>query len=358
MTSLFDPISLRGLTIRNRIFLPPMCMYRVEAKDGVPTDWHLAHYGSRAAGGFGLVVAEATGVSPEGRITPWCCGIWNDEQAGAWERIAALAHQEGAAFAIQLQHAGRKGSFYRDFDVPASGSVPLSDGGWETIGPSPIPFPGIAAPRAASLDDIAKVRADFVAAAKRADAAGVDAVQLHAAHGYLLFEFLSPLSNQRTDQYGGSFEGRTRLLLEVAEDVREVWPDNKPLLVRLSATEWVDGGWTVEESVELARLLKDRGVDMIDVSSGGNVLAPIPKDVDYQIPLAAAVRKAGLPVSAVGRITEARQAQSILDEGLADAVSVGRAALRDPHWPLRTGAELGVPRDNLPYSKSYLRGRF
>ncbi|MDR1767089.1 MAG: hypothetical protein LBR32_01430 [Propionibacteriaceae bacterium] len=216
----------------------------------------------------------------------------------------------------------------------------------------------MATPRPATLDDIAAVKQSFADAAKLADAAGLDAVQLHAAHGYLLFQFLSPLSNQRTDQYGGDFDGRTRLLLETAVAVREVWPDDKPLLVRVSATEWVDDGWSVEETVALAGLLKDRGVDMIDVSSGGNIVTKIPTGPGYQVPLAAAVRKAGLPVSAVGQITDPRQAQEILDLEQADAVSIGRQAFRDPHWPLRAGAELGVPRDELPYPDSYLRGRF
>jgi 2,4-dienoyl-CoA reductase-like NADH-dependent reductase (Old Yellow Enzyme family) len=357
MSSLFQSLKLRELTIPNRIFLAPMCQYQCTGRDGVPTDWHLVHYGARAAGGFGLLIAEATGVSPEGRITPWCCGLWNDEQVAVWRRIVDFVHSQGAAMAVQLQHAGRKGSIYRDFEPGKSGSVPVADGGWETIGPSAIPFPGLATPREATADDLAAVVADFVAAARRADAAGFDAVELHAAHGYLLFQFLSPLTNQRTDGYGGDLAGRARLLLEVTEAVRAAWPAGKPLLVRLSATEWIEGGFSVEEATEVARLLAERGVDLIDVSSGGNVLAKIPSAPGYQVPLAAAVRAAGLPVSAVGQITDPAQAQAILDAGDADVVSLGRVALREPGWPLRAAAELDA--DVLArYPNSYLRGRW
>ncbi|MFZ0530506.1 MAG: NADH:flavin oxidoreductase/NADH oxidase, partial [Propionicimonas sp.] len=223
MSSLFDALQLRDLTISNRIFLAPMCQYRCELQDGVPTDWHLVHYGARAAGGFGLIIAEATGVLPEGRITPYCCGLWNDEQAEAWRRIVDFGHSQGAKMAIQLQHAGRKASVYRDFETGKSGTVPLAEGGWETIGPSAIPFPGLATPREATQADLDTVVAAFAAAAKRADAAGFDAVEIHAAHGYLIFQFLSPLSNHRTDGYGGDLAGRSRLLLDVADAIRAVW---------------------------------------------------------------------------------------------------------------------------------------
>jgi 2,4-dienoyl-CoA reductase-like NADH-dependent reductase (Old Yellow Enzyme family) len=357
MSSLFDPLQLRDLTIPNRIFLAPMCQYQCEARDGVPTDWHLVHLGARAAGGFGLLIAEATGVLPEGRITPNCTGIWNDEQVAAWRRIVDFCHGQGAAMAIQLQHAGRKASVYRDFEPHHSGSVPLEDGGWETIGPSPIPFPGLATPREATAADLAEVVEAFAAAARRADAAGFDAVELHAAHGYLLFQFLSPLSNHRTDGYGGDLAGRSRLLLEATDAVRAALPAGKPLLVRISATEWTDGGFTVEEATEVARMLGEHGVDLVDVSSGGNVLAKIPADPGYQVPLAAAVRQSGLPVSAVGRITEPTQAQAILDEGFADVVSLGRVALREPSWPLRAAAELDCDA-MARYPASYLRGRW
>ena len=357
MVSLFDPLILRGLTIPNRIFLAPMCQYQCEQRAGVPTDWHLVHLGARAAGGFGLIIAEATGVVPEGRITPQCPGLWNEEQQDAWKHIVDFCHAQGAKMAIQLQHAGRKGSTCREFrEHGKSGSIPLADGGWETIGPSAVPFPGLATPREATAADLAAVVAGFAAAAVRADAAGFDAVELHAAHGYLLFQFLSPLSNHRTDAYGGDLAGRSRLLLEVTDAVRAVWPEEKPLLVRISATEWTDGGFTVDEAEEVSELLAEHGVDLIDVSSGGNVVARIPSGPGYQVKLARAVRAAGLPVSAVGLITEPAQAQAILDEGSADVISLARVALREPSWPLRAAAELDADA-MARYPDSYLRGR-
>jgi 2,4-dienoyl-CoA reductase-like NADH-dependent reductase (Old Yellow Enzyme family) len=357
MVSLFDPLTLRGLTIPNRIFLAPMCQYQCEQKDGVPHDWHLVHLGARATGGFGMIIAEATGVVPEGRITPQCPGLWNEEQQEAWKHIVDFCHTYGAKTAIQLAHAGRKASTYRGFEAHQSGSVPLDDGGWETIAPSAVAFPGLATPREATAEDIAHVVSAFAAAARRADAAGFDAVELHAAHGYLLFEFLSPLSNHRTDGYGGDLAGRSRLLLEVTDAVREVWPEEKPLLVRISATEWTDGGFTVEEATEVARMLGEHGVDLIDVSSGGNVVAKIPAGPGYQVKLARAVRAAGLPVSAVGLITEPAQAQAILDEGSADVISLARVALREPSWPLRAAAELDADA-MARYPDSYQRGRW
>jgi 2,4-dienoyl-CoA reductase-like NADH-dependent reductase (Old Yellow Enzyme family) len=357
MSSLFDPLTLRGLTIPNRLFLAPMCQYQCENRDGVPGAWHLVHYGARAAGGFGLVIAEATGVSPEGRITPWCCGLWNDEQGEAWRPIVEFGHSQGAAMAVQLQHAGRKGSTYREFGTEKTGSVSVPDGGWETIGPTDVPFPGLTAPRAATEADLAQVVADFAAAAQRADAAGFDAVEIHAAHGYLIFQFLSPLTNTRTDGYGGDLAGRARLLLEVLDAVRAVWPAEKPILVRLSASEWTEGGFDVADAQAVSRLLVEHGADLIDVSSGGNVLAKIPSAPGYQVPLAHEVRKAGVPVSVAGRITEPAQAQAILDAGDADAVSLARVALREPSWPLRAAAELDADA-MARYPDSYLRGRW
>jgi 2,4-dienoyl-CoA reductase-like NADH-dependent reductase (Old Yellow Enzyme family) len=356
MTSLFDPLRLRGLTLANRIFLSPMCMYMCEARDGVPTDWHLVHYGARAAGGFGLVIVEATAVLPEGRISPEDCGLWNDAQADGWAPIVAFGHAQGAAMGVQLAHAGRKASVHRDHPGP-SGSVPAADGGWPTVAPSAVAFPGLAEPAELTEAGIAEVVAAFAAAAVRADRAGFDVVELHAAHGYLLFEFLSPFTNHRTDGYGGDFEGRTRLLVEVVDAVRAVWPEHKPLFVRVSATEWTEGGWTPEESTRLAGLLAGHGVDLMDVSSGGNVLARIPTDPGYQVPLARAVRQAGVPTAAVGRITEPAQAQAILDAGSADAVLLGRVALREPSWPQRAASELGSPELGR-YPDSYLRGRW
>lgn len=357
MSSLFEPLKLRGLTLANRILMAPMCQYQCVGRDGLPTDWHLVHYGARAVGGFGLLIAEATAVSPDGRITPWCCGLWNDAQVAAWRPIVEFCHRQGAAMAVQLQHAGRKGSIYREFEPGKSGSVPIADGGWATIAPSPIPFPGLATPREASPEDLAKVVADFADAARRADAAGFDAVELHAAHGYLLFEFLSPLTNRRLDGYGGDLAGRARLLLEVTEAVRAVWPAEKPVLVRISATEWTEGGFSVTEATEVAGWLAERGVDLIDVSTGGNVPVRIPSAPGYQVQFAAAVRAAGLPVSAVGQITEPVQAQEILDSDQADAISLGRVALREPSWPQRAAAELDAD-SQVRYAASYLRGRW
>lgn len=356
MTSLFDPLVLRDLTIPNRIFLSPMCMYMCEERDGVPTDWHLAHLGARAAGGFGLLITEATAVVPEGRISPEDAGLWNDTQRDAWQRIVDFCHGHGAAIGVQLAHAGRKASVYRDHQGP-KGSVPVTEGGWHTVAPSPIAFPGLAAPTELSVQQIHDVIDSFAAAAVRADEAGFDVVELHAAHGYLLFEFLSPFTNQRTDEYGGDFEGRTRLLIEVVRKVRSVWPQGKPLFVRISATEWLDGGWTVDESTTLAGILHSEGVDLLDVSSAGNVLAKIPTDPGYQVPLARSVKTADVPTAAVGRITEPAQAQAILDDGSADAILLGRVALREPSWPQRAAAELGNP-ELARYPHSYLRGRW
>lgn len=356
MTSLFSPLTLRDLTIPNRMFLAPMCQYMCEERDGVPTDWHLVHLGARATGGFGLLVAEATAVVPEGRISPEDTGLWNDAQRVAWARIVDFCHANGAAMAIQLAHAGRKASTWRDHPGPR-GSVPVAEGGWQTVGPSPVSFPGLAEPRELARDELAGIVAAFADAAVRADQAGFDVVELHAAHGYLLTQFLSPLSNHRTDDYGGDFAGRIRLLLEVVDAVRAAWPAGKPLFVRLSATEWTDGGWSLEDTVRLAGLLAGRGVDLIDVSSGGNVLAKIPTGPGYQVPLAAAVRQAGIASAAVGLITEPAQAQDVLDHGFADAVLLGRVALREPAWPQRAAAELGDPA-MAHYPDAYLRGRW
>ena len=356
MTSLFSPLTLRDLTIPNRIFLAPMCQYMCERRDGVPTDWHLVHLGARATGGFGLLIAEATAVVPEGRISPEDTGLWNDAQRDAWAPIVDFCHAQGAAMGIQLAHAGRKASTYRGHPGPR-GSVPLEEGGWETVGPSPVGFPGLAEPRELTRSELGGVVQAFADAAVRADQAGFDVVEVHAAHGYLLCQFLSPLSNHREDEYGGDFTGRTRLLLEVVDAVRAVWPSGKPLFVRLSATEWAEGGWSLDDTVRLAGVLAERGVDLVDVSSGGNVLAKVPTAPGYQVPLAAAVRSAGVPSAAVGLITEPAQAQAVLDEGHADAVLLGRVALREPAWPQRAAAELGDPT-MARYPDAYLRGQW
>ncbi len=340
MSSLFQPFRLRGVNLRNRIGVSPMCQY--SSTDGFASDWHLVHLGSRAVGGAGLVLTEASAVEARGRISPEDLGIWDDAQIDQLTRIVQHVHAQGAVAGMQLAHAGRKAGTAR----PWQGGQPLSDeqGGWQPIGASPIAFhTGYRVPTAASLDDLATIRAAFRDAARRCVHAGFRWIELHAAHGYLLHSFLSPLSNQRRDAYGGSFDGRIRLLLEVARDVRAVWPESLPLTVRLSCSDWVEGGWTPEETVELARRLQPEGVDLIDCSSGGSSPhAKVPVQPGYQVPFARAVRKAGIPSAAVGLITEPKQAESIIAEGDADLVMLGRAFLRDPYWALHAARTLGV----------------
>ena len=355
MSKLFEPITLRSLTVPNRVWLAPMCQY--SAKDGVPDDWQLVHLGARATGGFGLLFTEASAVVPEGRISPQDAGIWNDEQTQAWRRIVEFVHGQGAAIGIQLAHAGRKASTYRPW-AEQSGSVPGAEGGWPTVAPSPVPFEGYADPAALSTEEITGVVSAFADATHRALDAGFDTVEIHSAHGYLLHQFLSPLSNRREDDYGGSFENRTRLLLETVDAVRDVLPETAPLIVRISGTDWIDGGWDLEQSTRLAVLLKERGVDLVDVSSGGNAPASIPVEPGYQVPLAAGVREAGIPTGAVGLITEPEQAEKIVANGEADVVLLARAALRESAWPLRAAHELGVPNDDAPWPDQYLRARW
>ncbi|HEY5515316.1 MAG TPA: NADH:flavin oxidoreductase/NADH oxidase [Pengzhenrongella sp.] len=354
MTSrLFEPLTLRGTTFANRVWLAPMCQY--SAVDGVPNDWHLVHLGARAAGGFGLVLTEATAVVPEGRISLQDTGLWAGEQAVAWHRIVDFVHARGTLVGVQLAHAGRKASTY----VPWSsgrGSLSVADGGWSSLAPSDVAFPGYAAPSAMTPAQVAAVPAAFAAAATRAHAAGFDVVEIHAAHGYLLHEFLSPLSNERTDEYGGSLENRARLVVDVVDAVRAVWPDDRPLFVRFSGTDWAEGGLTVDEVTQVAKDLGAHGVDLVDVSSGGNVPATIPVGPGYQVPAARAVREgSGLPVGAVGLITSPHQAEQVLVDGAADVVLLGRAALRDPMWPLRAAHELGVPPERAPWPPQYAR---
>jgi len=340
VTSLFDPMTLRGTTFANRAWLAPMCQY--SAVDGVPDEWHLVHLGARASGGFGLLLAEATAVVPEGRISPQDTGLWNDAQVAAWRRITDFVHARGTHVGVQLAHAGRKASTYRPFSA-GHGTVPPDEGGWPTVAPSALAFPGYAVPAALTTDEVAALPGQFAAAARRALAAGFDVIELHAAHGYLLHQFLSPLSNQRDDRYGGSPDNRVRPLLEVTAAVREVWPDDKPLFVRVSATDWLEGGLDADGVGAVAKQLGALGVDLIDVSSGGLLPAHVPTGPSYQVPLARTVRAgSGLPVAAVGLVTDPQQAQGVLDEGSADAVLVGRVALRDPFWPLRAAHELGV----------------
>jgi 2,4-dienoyl-CoA reductase-like NADH-dependent reductase (Old Yellow Enzyme family) len=353
MAKLFTPVQVRSTTVRNRVWVAPMCQY--SAVDGVPNDWHLAHLGSFARGGAGLVITEASAVSPEGRISPADAGIWNDTQRDAWARIVTFLRAQGATPGMQLAHAGRKGSTRAPFD--GRGSVPVAEGGWETVAPSAVAYPGYDTPRELTGEEIDQVVEDFATAARRALDAGFEVLEVHAAHGYLLHQFLSPLSNQRSDEYGGSFDNRVRLLLRVVEAVRAAVPESTPLLVRVSATDWVEGGWDADESVALAKLLRDADVDLIDVSTGGNAPAEIPLGPGYQVDFARRVRtEADIPTGAVGLITEPKQAEEILADGAADVVLLARAMLRDPHWALRAAHELGVPvGDGVDWPKQYLR---
>jgi 2,4-dienoyl-CoA reductase-like NADH-dependent reductase (Old Yellow Enzyme family) len=336
---LMSPLTLRGTTFRNRVWLAPMCQYSA-GEDGVPTDWHLAHLGARAVGGFGLVLTEATAVVPEGRITPNDVGIWSDEQVTAWRRITDLVRSRGAVVGVQLAHAGRKASTYRGFGE-GSGTVPAADGGWTTVGPSDVAFEGYAAPQELTAGQVADIPGQFAAATRRALDAGFDLVEVHAAHGYLLHQFLSPLSNRRTDAWGGSLADRARLLLDTVDAVRAELPDDRPLLVRVSATDWTEGGLTVEDVAQVAVWLRERGVDLVDVSTGGNVHATIPVGPGYQVPASRTIREnARIATSAVGLITTPEQAEQVLAEGSADAVMLGRPALFDPHWPLRAAHTL------------------
>ncbi|MBY8883000.1 NADH:flavin oxidoreductase/NADH oxidase [Actinacidiphila acidipaludis] len=347
MSGLFEPMALRSLTIRNRVWMAPMCQYSAASagpEQGVPHDWHLAHYGARAAGGAGLILTEATAVSPEGRISPADLGIWNDVQAEAFTRITRFVKEQGAVPGIQLAHAGRKAST----DRPWRGGAPLSGGeeGWQPVGPSAVPFAeDHPVPTEMTTADIAETVEQFVAAARRALRAGFEVAELHGAHGYLIHQFLSPHSNHRTDGYGGPFENRIRFALEVVDAVRAVWPDELPLFFRVSATDWLpEGGWTPDETVRLAKELLVRGVDLLDVSTGGNAAGVrIPVGPGYQVPFAARIKaETDLPVAAVGEITHARQAETILTTGQADAVLLARELLRQPTWPLQAARELGV----------------
>ncbi|MBL8800069.1 MAG: NADH:flavin oxidoreductase/NADH oxidase [Planctomycetia bacterium] len=354
-TDLLSPLTIRGVTFRNRIVMSPMCQY--VAQDGLASDWHLVHLGSRAAGGVALVVVEATAVTADGRITPGDLGIWGKQHVEPLARIARFVHSQGAVAGIQLAHAGRKASC----DVPWKGGAALTaaQGGWTVVGPSPIPFnEGDPLPLALDEAGIEAVVAAFEAAAGRALAAGFQVFEVHAAHGYLLHEFLSPLSNRRTDQYGGSLDNRMRLTLRVTERVRRRVPDELPVFVRISATDWADGGWDIEQSVVLARQLKGLGVDLIDVSSGALVpKARIPVGKGYQVPFARTIRReTGLLTGAVGLITEASYANEIVTSGDADLVFIARELLREPYWALKAEQELGAePSWPTPYGYAVKR---
>ena len=341
MAKLFEPLKIKDIELKNRIVVSPMCEY--SSLDGFANDWHLVHLGSRAVGGAALVISEATAVSPEGRITPDDLGIWKDEHIEKLKSITAFIESQGSVPGIQLAHAGRKASHH----APWKGAHPLSpeEGAWQTVGPSALPFKeGTPAPEALDLAGIRKVIDDFRAAAHRAVLAGFKVVEVHGAHGYLLHEFYSPLSNQRSDEYGGSFENRVRLLLEVTTAVQEVWPKGYPVFVRLSATDWVEGGWTIEDTVRLAKLLKAQGVDLIDCSSGGNTPGvKIPLGPLYQTPFAEQVRtEAGIMTGAVGLITTPQQCEDIVAHGKADVVLLARELLRDPYFPLHAALQLGA----------------
>ena len=352
MPNLFDPLSIRDLTLPNRIVVSPKCEY--SSTDGFANDWHLVHLGSRAVGGAGLILTEAAAVTPEGRISPQDLGIWSDKHIEFLARITRFIHSQGSVAGVQLAHAGRKASTYRPSD--GDGAAPEESGGWKNVvAPSAIPFASnYPLPRALTREGIQSVVRAFVDAAGRAREAGFRVIEIHAAHGYLISEFLSPLANHRTDEYGDSFEHRIRLLLEVVRAVRGVWPERAPLFVRISSTDWAEGGWTLDESVELARHLKDSGVDLVDCSSGGNVPpARIPIGPGYQTSFAERIRReAKILTGAVGMITAPAQADHIIRTGQADLAIIAREFLRDPYWPLRAGRDLGYP---VPWPVQYVR---
>lgn len=353
MSKLFTPIKIRDVEIKNRLWVSPMCMYSCEGRDGIVGDWHLVHLGARAIGGAGLVMVEASGVNPEGRITPWCAGIWNDEQVKAWKRITDFIRDAGAVSAMQLAHAGRKASVYRAWS--GNGSVPISDGGWKTYSSTDEAFTGYEAPRKLSTAEVKELVQDFRSAARRSIEAGFDAIEIHAAHGYLLHQFLSPISNKRDDEYGGSLENRARLLLEIVQAVRAEIGESIPLLVRFSATDYVEGGWDQEQTNQVAKWAHEQGADLFDLSSGGLVTGvKIPSGPGYQVHFSQSAHQAtGAPVSAVGQITNAKQAEDIVASGQVDVVMMARQLLRDPYFPLRAAHELGV---SVSWPNQYERG--
>ncbi|GFO60011.1 oxidoreductase [Geomonas silvestris] len=353
MSRLFSPLTLREVTFKNRIFVSPMCQY--SSKNGMPGNWHLVHLGSRAVGGAALVMVEASAVTPQGRISPDDSGIWSSEHAAAFAPIAAFIKEQGAVPAIQLAHAGRKAST----DLPWNGGGPLDakHRGWQPIAPSPIPFaPGHPVPQEATAQDLENILGQFALAARRSAEAGFEVAEIHMAHGYLLHEFLSPLTNLRSDELGGSLENRMRFPLRVAKVVRDTWPEHLPVFVRISASDWVEGGWGLEDSLELARQLKKLGIDLIDCSSAGLVPdAKLPVGPGFQTPFASAIRKkTGIATGAVGLITDPAQAEQIVATGLADAVFLARQLLRDPYWPLHAAKALNA---DLPWPVQYDRAK-
>jgi 2,4-dienoyl-CoA reductase-like NADH-dependent reductase (Old Yellow Enzyme family) len=354
MTHLFSPLEIKSIELKNRIAVSPMCEYSSEG-DGFANDWHLVHLGSRAVGGAALVITEAMAVSPEGRISNGDLGIYKDEHIHKLKQITDFIHAHGAVAGTQLAHAGRKGSHKLPWEGGAQ-LLPGEPGGWQTVAPSAVPFSDNEHPPV-ELDKagIEKVKADFKSAAARALKAGFKVIELHGAHGYLLHEFLSPLSNKRSDEYGGSFENRIRFLLEIIESVKEVWPEDYPLFLRISSSDWTEGGWTIQDSVALAGIVKDKGIDLIDCSSGGNVIAKIPVGPGYQVPFAEAIRKSGIMTGAVGIITEPLQADSIIRTGHADMVFIARELLRDPYFPLRAAHQL---EHEIKWPVQYERGKW
>ena len=353
MTSkLFSPLKIRGVEFRNRVWVSPMCQY--SAVDGVVGTWHIVHLGSFATGGVGMIMVEATAVMPNGRISIGCSGIWNDQQAEAFKPSIDFVHSQGSLIGIQLAHAGRKGSTMKPWDDHEIAAE--AEGGWETIAPSAIPYRDFPVPHELSIAEIKEAEQAFVDAAIRSEKAGFDLVEIHAAHGYLFHQFLSPLSNSRSDSYGGSFENRVRFLVDTARSVRASLKESTPLFVRISASDWMEGGWDLDEAIELCKLLKEVGVDLIDVSSGGLVHnAKITTGPGYQVHFAEAVKQgAGIAVSAVGQITEAHQAEEIVASSRADAVMIGREMLRNPRWAIAAAEELG---EKIPWSLQLERSR-
>ena len=345
MVQLNQSLTIKSVTFKNRIGMPPMCQY--SAFDGFANNWHYVHYGTRAVGGAALIIVEATAVVPEGRITPFDLGIWNDDEVAELQRIATFIHEQGSVAGIQIAHAGRKASH----DSPDKGGKQLNvnEGGWQTVAPSSIPFDATeSTPEELDKAGIQQIVNQFKAAALRSKKAGFKVIEIHGAHGYLVHQFLSPLSNTRTDEYGGSFENRIRLLQEIIVAVQTVWPDDLPLLVRLSATDWAEGGWNPEETVKLCGILKEMGVDMIDCSSGGNIAtAKIPLEAGYQIQFSEAIRKTGIKTATVGLITTTDQIEEILENDRADMILLGRELLRNPYFPLKAIADINWPTQYL-----------
>jgi 2,4-dienoyl-CoA reductase-like NADH-dependent reductase (Old Yellow Enzyme family) len=354
MSKLFTPLIIKNIEFKNRIVVSPMCQY--SSINGLPTDWHLVHLGSRAVGGAGLILTEATAVSPEGRISPDDAGIWNDEQLNAYKRITSFIKSQNSLPGIQLAHAGRKASTFSPWK--GTGKVDLENGGWQTLAPSPIPFAdNFPLPKEMTGDDIKLVINQFSKAAKRSIDAGFEVIELHFAHGYLVHEFYSPISNYRKDKYGGSLENRCRLAIEISKSVRETIPTDTPLFVRISSTDWIEGGWDIAQSIQLARWLKDVGVDLIDCSSGGNVLkAQIPAGPGYQVPFAERIKNdVNILTGTVGLITSAEQAEHIIRTEQADLVILAREMLRDPYWAMHAAKKLNVDLKDFP--KQYLRAK-